>query len=97
MSTNPTDLTNRIQNYDGSKWLVSGKEKRAHRAVITLKGVEIEVEYLTDGGFLPATADEPACYPCCLVKSASIGGVECLRLLDEEEIATRVEQQWVEG
>lgn len=91
----PEQLREFVENYRGGKYAQrNGIAKRAHRAEVSLRGVCVSVEYFTEGEFLSATDTDAAEIPTARIVSAQIGGVECLRLLDSDALAERVERQW---
>jgi hypothetical protein len=88
---------NKVLNGDGAKYPVRGGDmKRAHRALIEFKGVELKVDYAVDGYYMAATETDDSSAPCCIVKAVYIDGQDVTRLLEEfrDEIAMAVERQW---
>ena len=98
--SDPLAVAERIHNANGHKYPVRGDFKRASRAVVTIRGCEIAVEYFTDGYYLPATDIDDACFPSCDIKSIEIGNQDATRFLDDtslaEEIREAVERSWQE-
>ena len=78
----------------GHKWIHNGRAIRASKTVVTLKGVEIDVEYVTEGERLAATDIDDRCTPTARVLGAQIGGVDCLQLLDRGELEQLIERAW---
>ncbi len=80
-----------LVNDNGAKyWKRSGGLKRASNAVLSYRGVELSIDYWTEGGFgADAYVDQ--------IKSIEIGGVECLEIFSEEQIGDlceRIQQSW---
>lgn len=94
MSISPQDF---IENYQGGTMITRGRPVRLHRALVTYKSVELECEYTVDGSYVPATSDEPECYPCALLRTVQVGGQHIKAMLNEEQVADieqRIERQW---
>jgi hypothetical protein len=88
---------NKVLNGSGYKYPVRGGDmKRAHRAVIEFKGVELKVDYAVDGYYMAATETDDSSAPCCIVKAVYIDGQDVTRLVADmvDEIAERVEASW---
>jgi hypothetical protein len=91
-------IANRIYNAGGSKYITRRGLQRASLTTVTLKGVDLAVEYTVSGAYCPATHDDPGCMPCADVRTVSVGGVDITRLMGEHisDIEERIEAQWVQ-
>jgi len=88
--------TDTILNHAGGKLLTRTGAKRLHRTSICFMGVDLDVEYDTQGCFMSATETDAADYPMCIVKVIEVAGVDVTRLLSahESDIAERIEATW---
>jgi hypothetical protein len=90
----------KIVNGSGGKVLIRGQLRRMSRAVIEIRGVQIVAEYFPEGCFMPATATDPAEYPCCDLRKVEIGHVDVTRLIEDselwDEITLAIEREWRE-
>lgn len=77
----------RIANYQGGKFMQRGVPKRAHRAIVTYRGVELECEYSVDGSYMAATDVDAESWPCAMLLTVQIGGQHIKAMLDEEQVA----------
>lgn len=82
----------------GGMWLRKGRHaQRAIRTTVTIKNVDFDVEYVTDGYYVAATETDPAEYPTATVMGAQIGGIDVWHLFRDtaigEDITEAVERE----
>jgi hypothetical protein len=96
MSTTPRNVAEQIFNGSGGKLHTKAGTRRMSVASLTLCGVDLQVQYTAEGGYMPATETDPAELPMCVVRVIEIGGVDVTALLESkhDEIAELIEQQW---
>jgi hypothetical protein len=91
-------LLQRAFNGDGQKYITRKGLVRAHRAEISYMGVPMVVEYTLNDCWMSATEIDAGEQPYVeALRSVQIGGVECLRMLTEEQregVTERVERSW---
>ena len=98
-----------IENGNGHVYQHNRRSRRASTAELEFRGLNLLVEYFTEGVYMAATDTDDACYPCAVVKAVEIvthgrteSGewvrvvVDATELLGEwrEDIERQIEQSW---
>lgn len=69
----------------------------AHSAVLSVKGVPVDITYNIHGRFIPATEYEPAEYPEYELVTAEVGGVSVLSWVDWLDMDTVLQDAAQDG
>jgi hypothetical protein len=86
-----------VINGNGSVLHSRGVSRRMNSTSLSYCGVELEIEYLTEGAFIAATDVDDVEIPICNIKVVKHQGEEITQLLSETQIGEleeRIESAW---